>query len=233
MNNLVKSKGVGFIGKVRRKVYKTLDLTGIKPDTTTAGPLIYGGSSSDTIETSTADTKFIQLYLECSATSGDNRAIYNRLYLTGAGGSGESLRCFTTISAACTGAHGAHISLNFAGTTTGELTGLGVAMRATLHIPDDAAWTGGTLSAIQAEIYSDGAASDPDNVTGLSYFRVSNGGDASGISDVDDDVDLFSIQGHTVASGNMISAETDETKFSHKARIEIGSTAYYIMLTAT
>jgi len=199
---------------------------------TSSSPMVLAGTSSVPITTSAANIKFLQYYLETTATSGDNRAMYLRLYLSGAGAGGEAARIFTTINdVACGTAHGAHISLNFA--DSGELSGLGVASRNTLHIPDDAGWTGGNLSPLMAEIYSDGAASDPDGVTNLSYIQISNSGNANGIADVDDDVNLLSIQGHTVASGNMIVADTDETKFSHKARILVGSTPYYIMLTAS
>jgi len=195
-------------------------------------PLVLAGSSSAPITFTSANTKTLQYYFNNKATSGDNRGMYLRLYLSGAGSGGEAARIFTTINdVACGTAHGAHISLNFA--DSGELSGLGVAGRNTLHIPDDAGWTGGNLSPLMAEIYSDGAASDPDGVTNLSYIQIVNGGDSSGIADVDDDINLLSIQGHTIASGNMIVADTDETKFSHKARIIIGSTAYYIMLTSS
>lgn len=179
-----------------------------------------------TLNSAVASTRFIDFQFTNTASSGDNRGFYLRQYLNGGGG-GEALRCFSTINASTGTAHGAHISLNFG--TSGVLTGLGVAGRNTLHIPDDASWTGGTLAAIQAEIYSDGAASDPDGLTELSYIRVVNDGHANGIADVDDDAFLLSIQGHTIGSGNMVVADADETKFSHKIRIKIGSTTYYLM----
>lgn len=191
------------------------------------------GNSTTPVVKSDANLKFFQEYISSTDTTGDNRLRYSRLYLDGAGAGGETLRAFTTVRAACGTAHGAHISLNFAGDTTGSLSGLGCAIRGTLHIPNDAAWTSGTLAALQAEIYSDGSASDSDGLTELSYIRIVNGGDATGGADIDDDASLMSIQGHTIGSGNMIVAETDETKFSHKARIKIGSTTYYVMLCAT
>ena len=89
------------------------------------------------------------------------------------------------------------------------------------------------MAAVQAEIWSDGDASDPGGSTKLAYLRCVNGGNANGIADVDDDVNLIEIIGHTIGSGNLIVADVDETKFSHKARINIGGTTYYIMLTAT
>lgn len=186
------------------------------------------GSSSAKETTATAGKNFIEFRLESTATSGDSRGIYNRLYLKGAGVSGESLRVFTSIDdVAAATAHGAHISLNFQ--STGEVTGLGVAMRATLHVPDDATWAPGTIAAIQAEIWSDGAASDPDGATEISLIRVVNGGNASGIADVDDDADLLALSGFTIGAGNMVQADVDETKFSHKIRINVGGTEMFLM----
>ena len=196
----------------------------------TDGAIIKAGTSSSTVSTSTANTKFISCYFENSATSGDNRGMYLRQYLSGAGSGGEAARIFSTINAACGTAHGAHISLNFG--ASGSLSGLGVAMRGTLHIPDNATWTGGTLAALQAEIYSDGAASDPDGVTELSYIRVINDGNSSGKADVDDDAFLMSIQGHTIGAGNMVAVKSSAA-VSHTAKIKIGSTTYYVMLSDT
>jgi len=179
-----------------------------------------------------AEAKGLDFRVYNSVTSGDNRAIYVRLYLTGAGSGGEALRAFTTVDdVACATCHGIHGSLNF--DTSGSVTGLGVAIRATLHIPDKASWSPGTISALQAEIYSDGDNSDAGGATELSYIRVVNDGNSNGKSDVDDDAFLLSIQGHTIGSGNMIVADNDETKFSHKIRIRIGTSTYYLMATAT
>jgi hypothetical protein len=189
------------------------------------------GSSSSPVSLSSA-AKANQIYVTNSATSGDSRGLYLRQYLTGAGGGGEALRTFSTINAAGATAHGAHISLNFG--SSGSLSGLGVAGRNTLHIPDNASWTGGTLSALQAEIYSDGAASDPDGLTELSFLRIINDGHASGKADVDDDGYLMSLQGlsagaaHIFATG--LTAATVQGNLTASLRIHIGSTDYYIPL---
>lgn len=171
-----------------------------------AGAAIKLGTSYATaLSTATADTKFVTMYFKNTATSGDNRGMYLRLYLAGAGGGGEALRCFTTVYDVIAGtAHGAHISLNF--NTTGKLTGLGVAMRATLHIPNQAMSGGGNYAAIQAEIYSDGSSSDPAGMTEFSMFRVVNDGSAK--DDVDDDCKFLAFNGWTAGSGHMIGANT-------------------------
>lgn len=197
------------------------------------GSLLLGsGTSSSPFTTAEANKNFVEFRFENSATSGDNRGIYNRLYLSGAGGGGESLRAFTTVNDVAAGtAHGAHISLNFG--STGTITGQGIAVRGTLHLKNEALASNVTMAALQAEIYSDGADSDPGGSTKLSYLRCVNDGHANGIADVDDDANLIEIIGHSIGAGNMVVAETDETKFSHKIRINIGGTTYYLMACAT
>lgn len=202
-------------------------ILGNDPDN--ASLLLGAGTSTNKMTTATADAKFMEFRLENTATSGDNRGQYLRFYIAGAGGGGEALRAFTTISdVAASTAHGAHISLNFG--TSGTVTGQGIAMRGTLHLPNTALTSNVTLAAVQAEIWSDGSSSDPGGSTKLSYIRCVNGGDATGGADVDDDASLMSIIGTTIGSGNMIVADTDETKFSHKARIDIDGVEYFIML---
>jgi len=186
------------------------------------------GSSTNRVVRDEADLKFLQAYIENGATSGDNRALYLRLYLSGAGGGGEAARIFTTVEDVTAGnAHGAHISLNFG--DTGKISGLGVAMRATLHIADQAV-QGGTMAAIQAEIYSDGDTSDP-NGSVVSCIRVVNDGGA-GTDDVDDDAFLFDFAGWTKGAGHMIQTDTGNVDTLLKCR-DVDGTALYIMCTKT
>ncbi len=191
--------------------------------------LLFGaGTASSRATTSSADKKFMEFRLENSATSGDNRGMYLRLYMTGAGGGGEALRVFTTVEDVAAGtAHGAHISLNFG--TSGTVTGQGIAMRSTLHLPTTALSSNVTMAAVQAEIYSDGSTSDPGGSTILSLFRAVNGGNAAGKADVDDDAVLFDIQGFAAATGNMFRTDAPAT-LAASLRILVGSTNYYIPL---
>ena len=211
--------------------FDTIQLDGATGGATAA--LVFGaGTSASPATTATADKNFLDFRTQSTATSGDARGIYNRLYLAGAGVSGESLRSFTTVNnVAAATAHGAHISLSFG--ATGTITGQGIATRSTLHLKDEALASNVTMAALQAEIYSDGANSDPGGSTKLSYLRCVNDGHANGIADVDDDANLIEIIGHTIGAGNMVVAEADETKFSHKIRINIGGTTYYLMACAT
>jgi hypothetical protein len=191
--------------------------------------LAFGSSTSaGANQSSVAGTRWFEVYMNSTATSGDNRAQYVRLWLSGANasGGGESLRAFTTVEAACGTAHGAHISLSFG--AAGSLSGLGVAMRGTLHIPDNASWTSGTIAALQAEIYSDGAASDPDGVTEVSFIRVVNGGDTTGAADIDTDAVLFSLQGFTANTGSLVELGTGMGTVTGTLKIKIGADIRYL-----
>ena len=199
---------------------------------------LYGvGNSNDYYKINEANAKFFEFRLENAATSGDNRGMYLRLKMSGAGGGGEALRVFTTVQDVAAGtAHGAHISLNFG--TSGTVTGQGIAARCTLHLPTTALSSNVTMAAVQAEIYSDGSTSDPGGSTKLSFFRAVNDGHANGKSDVDDDAALFELTGFTLGSGNMVSANTSGKStldFTNWVllRIDIGGTTHYIPAAQT
>lgn len=203
----------------------------------TDGGLIKAGTSSSRVAEDTANMKFLAFYLDNGATSGDNRGMYLRLYLTGAGGGGEAARIFTTVEDVTGGtAHGAHISLNFG--DTGKISGLGVAMRGTLHIPDQAMSGGGTYAALQAEIYSDGDDSDPAGMTQLALIRLVNAGTSNGKADVDDDAVLFDFDGFTAGADHLVGANNaggGTLDFSNwkLLKIDIGGTLHYLVAAQT
>lgn len=148
--------------------------------TATAALMAGGGTAASPLSTSTADKNFAGFWTKTTAATGDNRGWYLRHYLGSTGG-GECLRAFTTVSPASDldagTAHGAHLSLSF-GDTYGKLSGLGLACRNTLHIPNRAI-TLGTMAAHQAEIFMDGTSSNP-TATRLALYRgIVDGGDAT------------------------------------------------------
>lgn len=199
----------------------------------TDGGVIKIGTSAAKVTEDTANMKFVSMYFDNGATSGDNRGMYLRLYLTGAGGGGEALRVFTTVENVAAGtAHGAHISLNFG--TSGTVTGQGIAMRSTLHLPNTALSSNVTMSAVQAEIYSDGANSDPGGSTKLSFFRAINDGNTDGKADVDDDMYFFDIQGLTAGADHVyatsLTAGTVNAACTEALRILVGANVRYIPL---
>jgi len=209
----------------------------MKQGAAASGALLMGsGTGTTPATTDVAGSKFLSFYCETTTTGAgsDTRAAYIRLYINGTStGGGEALRAMTTVEKNIGTARGAHISLNFAaGVGTSECSGLGVAMGATLHIPNIASWApAGTYAAIQAEIYSDGTNSDPAGMTELSAIRIANSG-GSGKADVDTDAAIFSLQGWTPAS-DQTSAISDVSLAelpgsSIALRILVGSTSYHI-----
>ena len=175
--------------------------------------------------------KFMDWQVHSEAASGDARAQYLRLYLDTAGGGGEALRVFTTIQdVAAASAHGAHISLSLG--TSGTVTGQGIAGRNTLHMPATALASNVTMAALQAEIWSDGSASDPGGSTILSFLRIVNAGHANGIADVDDDAAILDLQGFTSGAGNVFKTGAPTT-LGASFRVRVGSTLYYVPLYTT
>lgn len=200
-----------------------------EPVVSPSGALVMGlGTSTARAVANVADKNFLSFYFENLATSGDNRGMYLRHYISGAGGGGEAARIFSTVNNVAAGtAHGAHISLSFG--TSGTVTGQGIAARNTLHMPTTALSSNVTMSAVQAEIWSDGSTSDPGGSTLLSFFRAVNGGDATGAADVDDDAVLFELSGFTNSSGNLFQTGTTINPVAAGSlKIRVGSTLYYI-----
>ena len=191
------------------------------------------GTSTDRNKIDTAGTNFFQQYAECAATSGDARGIYNRLYITGAGGGGESLRAFTTVeNVAGATARGAHISLSFG--ASGSITGLGAALETTLHMPSGGGMAG-TNCSLKVAINADGADADPAGATEISFIRIEAQGTQAGIDDLEDDGYFFSIQGFTAdndASHMLSSVSLAELPTNVGIRVKIGASIYYIPCVA-
>ncbi len=203
-----------------------------EPNINPSSAILMGiGTSSYPATKSLAGGKFMSFYLKNTATSGDNRGLYLRHYIAGAGGGGEAARLYSTVSDVAAGTvHGAHISLDFA--TSGTVTGQGIAGRNTLHLPPTALASNVTLAAVQAEIYSDGSASDPGASTKLSFFRAVNDGAADGKADVDTRAFLFDLQGITAGDGKLFELGAPSA-IAGSLRILIGSTTYYIPVSTT
>ena len=194
-----------------------------------SGLLIGSGTSATPNDTSTADAKFIELRCSSSASSGDNRLAYFRYELDGGGG-GECLRAFTDIDENNVGtARGAHISLQVG---NGEnVTGLGVGVDAQILIKAGAL-TAGTYGVLGSEIYSGDATSDTAGQV-ISHLRCVNGGDATGMADVDDDAFLIEVVGYTAGAAHLLSTSpSDKTNGAVNATLKVraSNTTYYIPL---
>lgn len=192
------------------------------------------GTSSRKIVNNNANINFAEFRCQSGATSGDNRGIYNRLYMTGAGGGGESLRSYTdVVGVACGTCHGAHISLGFTKTTVaGSITGLGAALRATLGIPDAAMPSGGTYAAIMPEIYASGANSSVTDVTQLSFIRCIVDGNTTGKANVDDKAYLLVVEGVEEGAGNMFQASNTVANYVTAARCLVNGVVKWLMFAS-
>lgn len=200
------------------------------PATTTAIVLGVGSSSAYYNFGTTADKNAVEFRFTTAATSGTSRGIYNRLHVTGGAG-GESLRTFTQCDSNTPAdtVNGAHISVGF-GASAGNVTGLGTAARCTFHIPNRSLT--GTTAAIQAELFSDGDSSAVGGTT--SFFRVSNGGNATGMGTVDTSGFFLVADGLTAGAAKMfatgLTAATVNAATTASLKCKIGSTTYYIPL---
>lgn len=197
--------------------------------------LLHGvGTTTTPAKTSTANKNFLGYWVESSATSGDARGIYTRLYISGAAGAGEAGRFYTTVSdVAADTVRGAHISLDFA--STGSVTGLGAALEATLHINNSGS-AAGTMYGVKSAINSDGATSDPAGATTLAYFAAVNQGNATGAADVDTDAVLFDVTGHATGTGTLFQTVTTAYtlgEITNSLKIKVGGTIYHILLSTT
>lgn len=174
-----------------------------------ANALLMGyGTSANPATTDEADKDFIEMRTQSSATSGSSRGLYWRHNLSGAGQDGECIRAFTDLTAAVGTARGSHVSLQ-AG-ATGYVTGLGAGQDAQLYLKNEVLHANGTYSALNAEIYSEGATTDPSGATIMSFLRAVLGGHATGIGRVDDKANLIVVTGGANGSGNMVGAAGNE-----------------------
>jgi len=200
---------------------------GLNGGAASASGLLAGvGTTANPATSAAAGAIFMEFRTQNSAASGDSRGLYWRHDISGAGGGGEALRAFAKITAAATTCRGAHVSLDLA--AAGSVSGFGAGVDAQV-LYGDAAYTN-TATALNAELYAAGSSSSISSGSG-SFLRCVLGGDATGIADFDDNASLIVITGGSIASGNIVQAETDETKFSHKIRCTFNGTTMYLMAT--
>ena len=117
--------------------------------------LLHGAGTSSAPETTAlTGQNFMGYWLKSTATSGDTRGLYLRLYLNGAG-AGEAGRFYTTAGAAnvATGgsAHGIHASFSLDSTATSSVSGQAFAGRFTIDAAAATRTVNGNLGALLVE----------------------------------------------------------------------------------
>ena len=114
--------------------------------------VFYGLGNSGSKAEIAANKNALGFWVNSDASSGDNRVIYARLYLSGAAG-GEAIRAYATANATgvATGGtiNGIHTSLSIAATAT--ISGQGFASRHTIDAAAATRTISGNVAAIRAE----------------------------------------------------------------------------------
>lgn len=178
------------------------------------GGVLHGAGTSSAKYTMTGASKSaLSYYITTADTADSNRAMYLRLYLTGAAGGGEALRSFLTLEGAGSpAARAQHNSISFGASAT--VTGESMVTKNTFHVPNSAL-AAGTSSIIQAELYSDGASSDIGSGT-LAFFHAHHGGNATGAAVIDAKTYLLHIDGCTDGSGEFVRRAQNEPTWTSK-----------------
>lgn len=166
----------------------------------------------------------LEFYLDATHTTGDMRGEYLRLYFSGAGGSGEALRAFSTINnvSVATGGtvNGAHISLGTAGANA-AVSGAANALRATFGIAAASTNIGGTCSVIQVDTDFDTAVTVPTN---FAFLRFTN-------TNTKKSNNLMRVPTVVAETGGLFCAHTTQV-MTHSLRIVAeDGTPYYVMCT--
>ena len=182
-----------------------------------------GASGANHALGATADNA-IEFYLDGTHTTGDMRGQYLRLYFSGAGGSGEAARIFSTINnvSVATGGtvNGAHISIGTAGASA-AVSGAANALRATFGIAAASTTLGGTCSVIQVDTDMDTAITVP---SGFAFLRFTNTG-------VKVPENLFRVPNVVAVTDGLFCAHVTQTMTHSLKIISEDGTKYYVMLT--
>jgi hypothetical protein len=197
-------------------------LTGKVTLGTATNGLIEGcGTSGANAELGITAGNALEYYLNASHTSGDMRGEYLRLYFSGAGGTGEALRAYSTLNNVASGAggtiNGAHITMDVHG-ASGVVAGAANALRVTFSA-GAAANPGGTCATIQVDTDFDNAATVPAN---FAFLRFTN-------SNTKISANLLRIP--NASNGTLLAAHTVQTMTHSIKCVSEDGTAYYLMAT--
>lgn len=190
--------------------------------TTTSALVTGAGKSGTNLELGTTAGNALEYYLNATHTTGDMRGLYDRLYFSGAGGSGEAARIFSTINnvSVATGGtvNGAHISIGTSGASA-AVSGAANALRATFGIAAASTTLGGTCAVIQVDTDIDTAVTLP---TGMAFLRFTN----TGTKALD-----YLARIPNASNGTIFAAHTTQTMTHSIKCITEGGTVFYIMCT--
>lgn len=216
--SFVMTAGTQTIGGVKTLSAKTVF------QTATSGLLHGAGASGANHALGATAGNAKEYYLDATHTTGNMRGEYLRLYFSGAGGSGEALRAFSTINnvSVATGGtvNGAHVSLGTAGASA-AVSGAANALRCTFGIAAASTNIGGTCAVIQADTDFDIAVTVPTN---FAFLRLTN-------TNTKKSNNFLRIPNVAAETGGLFCAHTTQA-MSHSIKIvSEDGTAYYLMCT--
>lgn len=192
--------------------------------TATAGLVAGCGTSGAASALGTTAGNALSYYFSTTHTTGDMRGEYLKLTFSGAGGSGEAARIFSSINnvSVATGGtvNGAHISIGTAGASA-AVSGAANALRATFSIAAASTNIGGTCSVIQVDTDFDTAVTVPTN---FAFLRFTN-------TNTKKSNNLMRIPNVAAEAGGLFCAH-DTQAMTHSIKIvSENGTPYYIMCT--
>jgi len=198
----------------------TIELGG----TATSGALLGAGASGANHSLGATADNALEWYLNATHTTGDMRGQYLRLYFSGAGGSGEAARIFSTINnvSVATGGtvNGAHISLGTSGASA-AVSGAANALRTTFGIAAATTTLGGTCSVIQVDTDIATGVTVP---TSFAFLRFTNTG-------VLKSNNLFNVPNVVAETDGLFCAHTTQSMTHSLKIVSADGTKYYAMLT--
>lgn len=192
--------------------------------TDTSGAILGAGASGANHALGSTADNALEFYLNATHTGGDMRGQYLRLYFSGAGGSGEAARIFSTINnvSVATGGtvNGAHISLGTAGASA-AVSGAANALRATFGIAAASTNIGGTCSVIQVDTDFDTAVTVP---TDFAFLRLTN-------TNTKKSNNFLRLPNATAETDGIFCAHVTQTMTHSIKIVSEDGTDYYIMCT--
>jgi len=205
-------------------------------------PLKFGGTAqTSAVQDSTNGTRLFGVYLNSTATGGDQRAAYFRLWSAGNGTSvsGEAVRAYHSCTGITGPVHGIHASVAYA--TSMYCNNEAIAVRGTIEMPNSTV-SQGSYYGLQSEFYTNGASAVLSG-TGAAFIRcILTGSEAVAPAALDVNAKMFLFDFSNTSGTNYITAgsgafiDTDKTTGTHSGGIRIklpdGSTAWLAVISA-
>lgn len=220
--NFLEQDPKDFIADLMDTIQNPQDAIALK--TASNGLILGAGASGANHALGATAGNGLEFYLNALHTTGDMRGMYLRQYFSGAGGSGEAARIFSTINgvAVATGGtvNGAHISLGTAGAGA-QVSGAANALRVTFGIAAASTNIGGTCAVIQVDTDFDNAVTVPTN---FAFLRFTN-------TNTKKSNNLLRIPNVAAEAGGLFCAHVTQTMTHSIKIVSENGTAYYIMCT--